>query len=260
VKLRKGFRRATDEERKQLRIPPMYTDAQICNDPKADLQGVAKSPSTGKLLYFYSPEAKHRGQQAKLERVRRLLEDMRALVEVVEGESIAGVPEAMTLRLILKTGMRNGNPSQAVVRKTPSYGASSLLLAHCTTQGTTAVTFSFPGKAGVHHEITVRDEVLARYVWARREVPGAETLFPHTAKDTLKYLRSLDSSLKVHDLRTWFANVLAQAAYRHLKGSAASPAALQKAVAKVVAARLGNTPGAAQKSYIDPALFEEEEA
>jgi DNA topoisomerase I len=202
-----GMHPATDTERRKLVIPPAYTNVMVADDPKAELRATALSPATGNTAYFYSKAYKARQAKAKWDRivaVQNGVENLAARINRdVERPQRPGHHTAMTLRLILQTGMRNGTEPDG-----ETYGASSLRMEHVTVEGDfLRVRLQFPGKGGTAHDLTVHDPVLARYATARR-ASGAETLFPHEGSDTLSYLKTVSGGrFKVHDLRTWYGTV-----------------------------------------------------
>lgn len=256
-KLREGFHWASEEERRAAKIPPMYVHAQVADGP-GRLRATAVSPNTGKTLYFYSDEHKVERDVEKWARVRYITQSIDKLVPRIDEDAAAGRPEALTLRLILQTGMRNGGEPQGALRDSKdSYGASSLLLQHVQLRPPFGLRLTFPGKKGVPQEFEIEDGMLFEYV-KRRQAEGVVRLFPHQANATLRYLHKLDPLIKVHDLRAWYATTLAEAA-KPVFEAEVSAKKLPKAVAKVVAKQLGNTAGVAQRAYMDPALFAERE-
>jgi DNA topoisomerase-1 len=253
-----AMRAATREEAKArgFVIPPAYTDLRLAVDPKADLQVLAHTPKN-KTAYFYSKEFVERQVRLKWKRVDKLMRSIDAVEKRVSADSEGGSDEdrevAMTIRLIMQTGLRNGNKKQG---EKDSYGASSLRMEHVQHAGA-RVLLHFPGKHGVSQSHDIADAVLASYVRERQDA-GAEVLFPHTASDTLRYFRKVAGrAVKVHDLRTWYANVLATALVAKLVGETPSIKKLKKAVATQVSEKLGNKPSQALKSYINPRVFGE---
>jgi DNA topoisomerase I len=255
-----GMRPATDKERRKLAIPPAYTNVMVAEDPKAELRATALSPATGNTAYFYSAAYKARQQRAKFDRIVKVQQHVERLAARIDTDvqhpTREGHHTAMTLRLILQTGMRNGTEPDG-----ETFGASSLRLDHVTVEGG-AVRFQFPGKGGKLHDLTVHDPVLARYAEQRR-ASGAETLFPHDGADTLSYLKTVSGTLnlKVHDLRTWYASVYADHLVSAAVRAGLAPTtvkeqkAFRKAVAATVANRLGNTPGMTLNTYIHPKIW-----
>jgi DNA topoisomerase-1 len=247
------MRPASDAERKARGIPPAYKSAMIAIDAEADLQVTAITPG-GKTAYFYSAGFVRRQEQAKWRRLAKVSKRIDKISEDVEAHSVAGRSEALTVRLILQTGIRNGGKMQGVKE---AYGATSLRTEHVTLDGDTLL-LSFPGKRGVAQVHSLRDAVLATYIRERKE-DGQERIFPHTAADTLRYLRTVGGpAIKVHDLRTWYANVLAEACVARMIQDALTLKKLKKAVAVEVSQKLGNSPSQALKSYINPSVFGEE--
>jgi len=246
------MRPATDEERKRLGVPPAYTNVRISDDPNADLRAVATTPK-GKTFYLYSKAFRARNDAKKWTRVRKLNAKMEKVEARIDRDAQAGNGIAICARLILQTGLRNGGEPQG---DKPSFGASSLLLEHCSVHGN-VVRLQFPGKHAVPQDVKVEDAMFAAYVRSRS---GEVKLFDHDASQTLRYMKSVGAA-KVHDLRTWRANVLAQMLVEELlklekPTSAKARKIFQKAVAERVAEVLGNKPAQALKSYIDPKVWE----
>lgn len=260
--MRTGFRQATDEERRALGVPPAYTEVCVPVDPKSRLLAVARIPN-GKTYYKYAKTAVQAGEAAKWKRVAKLASKLEKIEARLNSDVEKGVSEAFCVRLILLTGMRNGNPPQGLHE---TFGASSLRLRHVQVQGQKLV-FDFPGKHNVPQRYEVDDHILLEYVKRRRlavqysETFFEERLFIHSASDTLKYLKKIGAE-KVHDLRTLRANVLATELVRQVletgrPGSKKALKATIKYISTVVASTLGNKPGQALKSYIDPSVLEQ---
>jgi DNA topoisomerase-1 len=249
------MRPATAADRKKYAIPPAYTNAMVATDPKAELRATAYSPATGKTASYYTKAYKARQAAAKWSRVMSVHRDMPTLWRKI---STSKDQEAMTLRVILRTGLRNGNEGQGEEK---AYGASNLRMEHVSVDGDT-VRLQFPGKSGVAQDHSFTDSVVADYV-RKREKAGAETLFDHTADDTLSYLRQISGGkkLKVHDLRTWHGTVLADAlvttAVREglIPKTAKEFKAFRKQIGTHVAKALGNTPAVTLSTYIHPSVF-----
>jgi len=170
----------------------------------------------------------------------------------------SNAPEAMTLRLILLTGLRNGGEGKGLKE---AFGASNLKMSHVTVDGDT-VRLQFPGKHGIAQDHAVTDAKLAAYV-RTREKAGAETLFDHDDDATLDALKGMTGDrFKVHDLRTWHATVLADRLVQTALNNGLKPKtlkefkALRKQVATHVSKTLGNTPAMALNTYIHKSVFD----
>jgi DNA topoisomerase-1 len=130
------------------------------------------------------------------------------------------------------------------------------------------IRFRFKGKSGVEHETGLKDRRLARIVRASQEVPG-QHLFQWVDRDGTRheigsadvnsYLReAIGEDFSAKDFRTWAGTVAAaQALLAYPPPRTATEAKRTlAAVAKTVAARLGNTPAVSRKAYVHPAVFE----
>jgi len=253
-----GLRPATPAEAKARGIPPAYTNVMISDDPNADLQATART-AAGKTFYLYSKAFTARSAEAKWRRVRKLNAERMQRIEsrILRDASGSGEDRhvAMTAYLIMLTGLRNGGAPQGTKE---SFGASSLLMQHVQASPE-SVRLRFPGKHGILQDHEVKDDLFAAYVRSR-EAEGATKLFPHEAAQTLRYMKKIGLR-KVHDVRTWRANELARALVQELlkierPTSKKGVKLYQKIVATKVSEVLGNKPGQAMKSYIDPKVWE----
>jgi DNA topoisomerase-1 len=256
------MRPATDAERKALGIPPAYTEPLVAIDPQADLIAMATitTPSgKTKPFYKYSKSFIERRAKEKYKRVAKLASRIDKIEKRIASDS-EGTSEdrhlAMTARLILLTGMRIGNPPQGVGE---SFGATSLLLSHCTPNGS-SVKLDFIGKKGVAQSYVVKDSVLTEYVKERK---GEARLFPHEANAVLRYMKKIGLA-KAHDIRTLHAMTIAEALIKEVtKDGPPTTKKAVKLIRKTVGAEvgkiLGNNASQAIKSYIDAKLWPEME-
>jgi DNA topoisomerase-1 len=148
-----------------------------------------------------------------------------------------------------------------------SYGLTTLKDKHVEITGDKLV-FSFPGKKGVRHDITLRDKRLARAVSLCKEIPGEE-LFQYYDEDGSRhgidsgmvnqYIRDatgMDFTAK--DLRTWAGTLCALKAFAAL-GEACDDTVCKKNVVSVfdeVSRQLGNTRAVCKKYYVHPGLVQ----
>jgi DNA topoisomerase-1 len=237
--------------RKKFAIPPAYTNVQVTDDPNAEVRATAFSPATGKTVPFHSQAFKTKRESQKWSRIANIVKDMPQIVDRVNRD-IGKRPEAMTVRLVLQTGMRNGEENES-----GTYGASSLLMSHVVSVDGSMVHLTFPGKGGKIHDHQIHDPVLARYV-QQRQASGQTTLFDHDAKATLDYLRkTARKAYRVHDLRTYVATTVAHLLLRHETKPTKKRefSQLRKRVATVVGNLLGDTPGMTAKKYIHPHVW-----
>jgi DNA topoisomerase-1 len=258
--MRTGFRPASEQERKALGVPPAYTDVCVPVEPGGKLLAVARIPN-GKTYYKYAKAETERNAHAKWKRVAKLGEKLEKVEARIERDVQKGDGVAVCARLIMLTGMRNGNPPQG---GTPSFGASSLQIGHVVEREIdgTYVKFEFPGKHNVLQTYEIRDAAVAEFVAKRIGETSNDkqaSIFVHSAHDTLRYLKKVGAA-KVHDLRTLRANVAAEMLVGQILegGKPATKKELKiavKLIAEAVGKLLCNKPSQALKSYIDPSIL-----
>jgi DNA topoisomerase IB len=252
---RLGFREASPEERKSLRIPPAWTDVHISEDPDARLIAVGRD-SKGRTQRIYS--AAHTESQliAKFIRQRDFNAKLPDILNRVESDIKQGrnVEEASVLRLIAQTGFRVGGEADTG-GKVKAYGASTLRPEHVKIDGDT-VHFDFTGKLGVRQEHSVTDAQLARDIEARIERGGP--LFRTTDARVRNYLQRIAGDYKVHDFRTWNATDAARKAIED-RPAPKSPEEYWRErdeVGDIAARKIGDTRKIALETYVDPLVFE----
>jgi DNA topoisomerase IB len=162
-------------------------------------------------------------------------------------------------RLVMTTGIRPGSEEDTGA-KVKAYGATTLKGEHVVVEEDGRVYLRFTGKKGVNLNIEVTDKGTAEMLARRAESAGADgQLFPKVSDQSLReYSHTLDGGgFKTKDMRTALGTreagdqVNAMPAPKNAKEYQKSV----MAVAKRVAARLGNTPTVALQSYIHPAVF-----
>jgi DNA topoisomerase-1 len=266
-------RRITDPDRiawiRSLAIPPAWTEVWISPIRRGHLQATGRD-ARGRKQYRYHPRWREVRDEAKY---GRLIEFARALPRIrrradrdlrrrgLSREKVL----ALVVRLLEETLIRVGNEEYA--KSNRSFGLSTLKDRHVTVRGH-RLTFSFRGKAGVEHEIDVRDARLARLVKACQEIPGQE-LFQYydadgarvdvTSGDVNAYLREISGDdFTAKDFRTWAGTVAAALAlqeFLEIDDEAGRKKAIVRAIERV-AAQLGNTPSVCRAAYVHPQLLE----
>ena len=127
--------------------------------------------------------------------------------------------------------------------------------------------FSFRGKSGVEHNVSVIDERIARVIQRCHEIPGYE-LFqyvdeagrrqPITSDDVNAHLREITGrDITAKDFRTWGGTMAAATALRSMGIASSKREADRNVVAAldIVRERLGNTRAVCRKYYVHPALI-----
>ncbi len=259
---------------KDLVIPPAWTDVWICPDPDGHLQAVG-TDDAGRRQYLYHPQWRTDRDAEKFDRVlkasRNLARLRRAIAEdLVHADMSLARASALAVRLLDRGYFRIG--SDVYADEHGSFGLTTLLREHLTSRGG-ALVFSFPGKSGVQHTVTIDDpSVIETLDILRRRRSGVELLaykeggrwVDLTAEHVNTYLSEhFGGEFTAKDFRTWHATVIAALGIAASKEEGASEASRKRAVrAAIVEASeyLGNTPAVARNSYIDPRLWDAYEA
>jgi len=235
-----------------LRIPPAYTDVWIATDPRGHLQATGRD-ARGRKQYRYHPRWREVRDETKFGRMVDFGNALPALRERTRHDLARhSLPRekvlATVVQLLEKTLIRVGNEEYA--RENKSYGLTTLRNRHVKATDA-SLRFSFRGKSGIEHRITLRDRRLARIVRQLRDLPGQE-LFQYIDDDgTRQSIDSADVNAYLHeitgqdftakDFRTWAGTVLCAVTLREFDAC--------------VSERLGNTPAVCRKSYIHPAIL-----
>lgn len=267
---------AADVERvKSLAIPPAWRDVWICPLPNGHLQATGIDDA-GRRQYLYHPQWRLKRDRSKFERVQAAAELLpRARRQIsrdlaTEGMSLARAC-ATAVRLLDVGYFRIGN--DAYTDAHGSFGLTTLKREHVRRHGD-ALLFSFIGKSGIAHSITVDDEaaIAALEVMRARRDHGSRLLVHRehgvwhdlTPGDVNAYLADLfDGALTAKDFRTWHATVIAAESLALSEEPGETKASRNRAIRQAVmevSNYLGNTPTVARGSYIDPRVIDHFEA
>ena len=260
---------ATRRRLNALAIPPAWTDVWICPDAGGHIQATARD-ARGRKQYRYHPSYREARDRSKFRRMLEFSEALPYLREQVErdlrGEDLGRKQLLATVvRLLDRTLIRVGNDEYA--RENRSYGLTTLRRRHVQVKGD-QLRFSFRGKSGVEHSISVEDPRLARIIQRCQDLPGQEMfqyLDAHkkrqavTSDDVNAYLREMsERDVTAKDFRTWGGTMLAAVELRTM-GPAASRREADRNILRAVdavAERLGNTRAVCRKYYVHPALID----
>lgn len=260
---------ATLKRIRSLAVPPAWTDVWICPDENGHLQATGRDAKGRKqhryhILWREVRDATKYDRMIEfgdaLPRIRRRVTRDLAQRGLSREKVLAAVVRLMDLTFI-----RVGNDEYA--KNNRSFGLTTLRDQHATIRGP-RVQFSFRGKSGKSHSITVEDPRLARIVKRCQEIPGQE-LFQWlndagqrhdvTSGDVNDYLREISGSdFTAKDFRTWAGTVLAAEALkatREFETQRQAKRNLKEAI-EIVAEKLGNTPAVCRKCYIHPWLID----
>jgi DNA topoisomerase-1 len=245
----------------RLRIPPAWTNIRVATDADAELLVRARD-SKGRTQSLYSEAHKARVAAIKFARTRELLEKRDEITKENahnrKAEDASIRENADVLMVIMSMGIRPGSVKDTQ-SATQAYGATTLEGRHIVADGANT-RLRFTGKKGVALDLPVEDRDVAHLLRQRAEVAGTTgRLFATNSKSLLDYVKTLDGGgFKTKDFRT---AVGTQTAIDDVRQAADLPQTKQeyvkrvRAVAKLVAARLGNTATVALQSYIDPTVF-----
>lgn len=251
-----------------LVIPPAWERVWIC--PHADGHILATGRDRrGRKQYIYHPawhEMRSHDRFSALLEFARTLPRMRGQIDrdlrrpSLSRERVL----ALVVRLLDTTLIRIGNREYA--KDNGSYGLTTLRRRHVRREGN-RIRFTFRGKSGKEHSVTLRDPRLANVLRRCEELPGQQ-IFKYVddagecrsvqSQDVNEYLRAFcGEQFSAKDLRTWGGTVVATAtlieALRAEDGAA--PRDPVKAAVKAAARALGNTAAVARRHYIHPAVL-----
>lgn len=253
---------------KALVIPPAWENVWICKNANGHIQCTGVD-LRGRKQYRYHALWQKSRNESKFSRLitfgnamkklrKQITSDLRKKT-LCEEKVIAAV-----LALMDETHIRVGNNHYEKTNK--SYGLTTLKDRHVEISGE-KIHFSFVGKKGIHHTISIRNKRLARIVKQCRDIPG-KTLFQYY--DQAGNRHALDSgkvnsyiqkytgdSFTTKDLRTWSGSVCA---LHHFLNSepADNETARKKRTVEVldlVSEQLGNTRTVCKKYYVHPQIL-----
>lgn len=252
-----------------LVIPPAWTDVWIATDPRGHLQ-VTGRDAKGRKQYRYHPRWRQVRDETKYGRMLAFGQALPAIRERVERDlKRPGLPRAKVLatvvRLLETTLIRVGNEEYA--RENKSYGLTTLRNRHVSIEGT-ELHFSFRGKSGKDHTISVRDRRVANVMRRLQDLPGQE-VFQYLDEDGARasidsddvntYLHEIaGQEFSAKDFRTWAGTVLCAVTLRELDAAASETEAKRNVaqVVKEVSQQLGNTPAVCRACYVHPAVID----
>ena len=254
---------------RRLAIPPAWVDVWIAPDPAGHLQATGRD-ARGRKQYRYHAEWTAQRDVAKYDHVIDFAHTLPAIRHRVAADLQAPPLSrarvlATVIALLERTHIRVGNDEYA--RENGSYGLTTLKDRHVRVRGR-RMEFSFKGKSGIRHEITIQDPRLARDVRRCQDLPG-QMLFGY--RDDLNRVRKVGSSdvnaylasiagpdVTAKDFRTWWGTVSAAVLLRHAPAptSARRHKRVELSVLDEVASQLGNTRAICRKCYVHPHVLE----
>ncbi len=260
-----------------LAVPPAYQRVWICAKERGHLQATGYD-DRGRKQYRYHPDWRAARDGAKFERMIAFGEALPRLRRRLSRDMAqTGLPRdkvlAVVVSLLDATRIRIGNAEYA--RDNASFGLTTLKDRHVRFVKDGRARFTFKGKGGLEHDVTVDDKRLSRIVRNIQHLPGQQLFqylddagerHPITSDQVNAYLKdAMGEDFTAKDFRTWSATLsaiglmaatpLPEAA---TPGATPSERAFKAAIVaaiKAVAEELRNTPTVAKKSYINPIVF-----
>jgi DNA topoisomerase I len=251
-----------------LAIPPAWSQVWICPDPEGHIQATARD-ARGRKQYRYHPAYREARDHSKFRHMLEFSEVLPLLRECIERDLRA--PDhtrrqllATVVALLDKTLIRVGNDEYA--RENKSFGLTTLRRRHVRVDGK-VLSFTFRGKSGVEHSISLSDPKLAHIIQRCQDLPGHE-LFQYldakrkrqsiSSDDVNEYLRELTGrDVTAKDFRTWGGTMLAAMELRRMGPPVSRREADRNILRAIdaVAERLGNTRAVCRKYYVHPTLM-----
>ena len=251
-----------------LVIPPAWENVWICKHANGHIQCTGID-TRGRKQYRYHTLWQKSRSESKFSRLtdfgnalkklrKQIASDLRKK-RLSEEKVIAAV-----LALMDETNIRVGNSYYEKTNK--SYGLTTLKDKHVEISGE-KILFSFVGKKGIHHTISLRNKRLARIVKQCRDIPG-KALFQYydqtgnrhtldSGKVNAYIRKHTEDSFTTKDLRTWSASVCAL--HHFLNSDPADNESLRKKktveVLDLVSKQLGNTRTVCKKYYVHPEIL-----
>ena len=254
---------------KGLVIPPAWENVWICVLDKGHLQATGTDAKKRKQYKYHALWNSFRNH-TKFYRLQDFGKTLPAIrQQLTKDISLQGMPLQKVLATVVslmdQTNIRIGN--NLYEKLYGSFGLTTLKDKHVEIKGS-LLRFTFKGKKGVSHDITIRNKKLSRIVQQCRDIPGKE-LFQYYDEDGKRncidsgmvndYIKSLCGfDFTAKDFRTWSGTVQAFNACREL-GFAETETATKKKIVEVidmVAHRLGNTRTVCKKYYVHPAILQ----
>jgi len=253
----------------KLRIPPAWKNVWICKKANGHLQATGFDTLQRKQYRYHSLWNKIR-KQTKFHRLR----EFGLLIPVIRNQiekdlSLTGFSQekilATVVSLLERTKIRVGN---AIYEKLyGSFGLTTLKNKQVTVEGN-QLLFSFKGKKGVKHNITLKSKRLSCIIKGCKDIPGKE-LFEFY--DDNGKIQAIDSGMvnnyiskithgkfTAKDFRTWAGTVTALAVFNELRGYETASEMNQniKAAFEMAAKQLGNSPTVCKNYYVHPIVVE----
>jgi DNA topoisomerase-1 len=253
---------------KKLAIPPAWTTVWICANESGHIQATGFDVR-GRKQYRYHPQWQTVRNETKFHRlyefgkllpsIRLKVEDDLSKKELQEEKVLATV-----VSLMERTYIRIGNDDYEKLYG--SYGLTTLKDKHVKVAGNT-VKFSFKGKKGIYHTITLRNPKLARLVQHCKDIPGKELFQYYDAEGNAhpidsgkvnRYIKDASGGeFTAKDFRTWAGSLNILRAFCTMETPTGESDCKKNILTALdeVSSQLGNTRTVCKKYYVHPGII-----
>ena len=254
---------------KHLVIPPAWTKVWICPKDNGHLQATGFDVLGRKQYRYHADWNKFRNQTKfyRLHEFGKVLPAMRLQMEKDISLPTLGQEKvlAAVVSLMERTNIRVGN--YMYEKLYGSYGLTTLKDKHVKIEGN-KLKFSFKGKKGVFHDISIKNNKLSKIVKQCRDIPGKE-LFQYFDENgerhsidsgmVNEYIKTISggSDFTAKDFRTWAGTVQALLALKSI-GCCDTVTETKKRIVEAldtVSQHLGNTRTVCKKYYVHPLIL-----
>jgi DNA topoisomerase-1 len=250
-----------------LVLPPAWKDVWICILENGHLQATGKD-SRQRKQYRYHPLWNELRNHTKFFRMMDFGTVLPRIRQRVKKDlARKGLPKekvlAAMIALMERTNIRVGH--ELYEKLYGSVGMTTLRDKHVHVKGE-SLKFTFKGKKGKEHFITIRNRKLAQLVRHCREIPGKELFQYYDAEGQRQsvdsgmvndYIREISGGdFTAKDFRTWSGTVQCFMALREYGPAKDLKEARSNMIGALdkVAASLGNTRSVCKKYYVHPCL------
>ena len=253
---------------KGLVIPPAWEQVWICKLSNGHLQATGLDIKKRKQYKYHSLWNSLRNQTKffRLYEFGKSLPTIRLQLE--KDLALPGLPMqkvlATVVSLMERTHIRIGN--NFYEKLYGSFGLSTLKDKHVNINGAN-LKFTFKGKKGVHHDVSIKSKKLAGIVKQCRDIPGKELFQYYDDKGEHKsidsgmineYIKNIGGNdFTAKDFRTWAGTVQALLAFKELGFYETITESKKKIIEAldIVSKELGNTRTVCKKYYVHPGII-----
>lgn len=253
---------------RKLAIPPAWEKVWICTRSNGHIQATGFDARNRKQ-YRYHPLWSVLRNETKFHKLLEFGKQLPALrLQLEQDLAQKGIQEkkvvAAVISLMERTYIRIGNAEYE--KQNGSHGLTTLHDKHVDIKGS-SLSFSFKGKKGIFHKVTLRNKRLARVVKQCRDIPGKE-LFQYyddngnrhavdsgMVNQYLKEYTGEDFTAK--DFRTWAGCLNVLRAFKNI-GLYENVSQCKQNINQAldfVSGKLGNTRTVCRKYYVHPGII-----